>query len=72
MELKKCRLCGGSAKQYTHEDRNVIGVSGWISVCYCVMCGIQVSAFDKVDPMKAEQRAAGYWNREIYDGRSKS
>ena len=54
-ELIKCRLCGGKGKQYTHEDRKWDGNPGWISVCYCMRCGIQVSAFSE-QPLKAEER----------------
>lgn len=69
-ELVKCRLCKGQAKQYTHEDRKWDGTPGWISVCYCMRCGIQVSAFSE-QPIKAEEKAAGYWNRTIYDAGNK-
>lgn len=66
MKLEKCRGCGGEMKQYTHEGRNIIGVPGYISCCYCMRCGNQVEAFDP-EPIKAEKKAAGYCNRGIYD-----
>jgi len=31
-----------------------------------MMCGMQVEAFDE-SPIKAEEKAAGWWNRGIYD-----
>lgn len=67
-KLKPCRYCGGKIKQYTHEGRSFIGQHGYISVCYCICCGMQVKAFDE-NPIEAERKAAGYWNRGIYDGR---
>ena len=68
--LKPCRYCDGKIKQYTHEGRNFTGRQGYISVCYCTRCGIQVEAFDG-NPIEAERKAEGYWNRGIYDRRGK-
>lgn len=65
-ELRPCRYCHGKAKQYTKEGRNYIGALGWVSVCYCVMCGMQVEAFNE-NPIIAEEKAVGWWNRGIYD-----
>ena len=69
-DLKDCRYCGGKIKQYTHEGRNFTGRQGYRSVCYCTRCGIQVEAFDG-NPIEAERKAEGYWNRGIYDRRGK-
>ena len=67
-ELVRCRYCRSMGKQYTHEGRNYIGAPGWVSVCYCMMCGTQVEAFDE-SPIRAEEKAASWWNRGIYDAR---
>ena len=69
-ELAPCRYCDGGIKQYTHEGRNFTGQPGYISVCYCTRCGMQVEAFDE-NPIEAGRKAACYWNRGIYDRRGK-
>lgn len=67
-ELRACRYCHGKAKRYTREGRNYIGEECFVSTCYCMMCGMQVEAFDE-SPMIAEEKAADWWNRGIYDRR---
>lgn len=68
-DLRQCRYCKGKAMQKTKEGRNYIGTPGWISVCYCTMCGMQVEAFNE-NSLIAEEKAADWWNRGIYDAKS--
>lgn len=65
-ELNPCRYCSTAAKQWTHEDRNYLGEKGFVSTIKCLWCRNSVSAFGKT-PEEAEKKAAGYWNRGIYD-----
>ncbi len=66
INLRPCRYCKGKAKQNIKEGRNNIGDNGWVSVCCCTICGMQVEAFNQL-PSIAEERAADWWNRGIYD-----
>ena len=69
IKLNPCRYCDGKIKQYTHEGRNFTGRQGYISVCYCTRCGMQVEAFDE-SPIEAERKSRrlleqGYLRQEV-------
>ncbi len=62
-KLKKCPYSGGDARVSLHEDRNYIGVLGYVCTIRCGSCSREISIWS-IDPKIAEERARRYWNGE--------
>lgn len=65
-ELRRCRYCGGKAKEYAFADRNYRGERCFVGKVRCNECGVSVEAFG-YDIRSALVMAKSYWCRGIYD-----
>ena len=65
-EMRRCRYCGGTAREYAYPDRNYKGDYGFVGKVRCTECGGSVEAFG-YDIRSALVIAKSYWCRGICD-----